>query len=80
MITFHAEIVIRMHISGWSAFRIEMTYLGTWTVLKAAAVGVGVTMSSTGGHVLNQAETNNPITENISGSIDVREGTVSDRP
>ena len=57
-----------------------MTSLGTWTVLKAAAVGVGVTMSSTGGHVWLTDKTDNPITGNISGSIDIREGTLSDRP
>ena len=79
-ILFTTEDLIFVYRNGWLALCIEITKHFLWTVLKAAAVGVGVTMSSTGGHVLNQAETNNPITENISGSIDVREGTVSDRP
>ena len=53
-ITFHAEVVILKHTIGGPALRIEITFLGPWTVLEAAAVGVGVTMSSTGFAVANR--------------------------
>ena len=53
-ITFHAEVEILKHFLGWLALRIEITFLGPWTVLEAAAVGVGVTMSSTGFAVVNR--------------------------
>ena len=70
-----------MYLSGWLALCIEITILFAWAVLKAAAVGIGGTMSSTGGDVLNgENPIANPITGNISASIDVREGTVSSRP
>ena len=68
-----------IHLCGWSALQIEITFLLPWTVLKAAAVGVGVTMFGTGGDVVNRGKTSNPITDDISGNIDVRVGTGSDR-
>ena len=85
-ITFHAEVVILKHTIGRPALRIEITFLGPWTVLEAAAVGVGVTMSRAGGDVVNPGNTSYPTTRNVSGNIlcrcyiDVRVWTKSDGP
>ena len=77
--TFHAEFEILIHLSRWSALWIDITHMSPWTVLEAAAVGVGVTMSGAGGDVVNPGNTSYPTTDHVSGNIDVREGTESGR-
>ena len=69
-----------MHLRGWSALQIDITVLFFWTVLKAAAFGVGVTMSSAGVNVINRVMTFNATTNDISGNVDVRFGTFSGGP
>ena len=71
-ITFHTEVIILILPTVWSALGIEITPLCCdYTVLKAAALGVGVTMCSAGLDIVNRGETFNPRTMYISGYIDV---------
>ena len=80
MITSPAEIVIQILLIVWLALRIEIAPQFAFAVRKAAAVGVCVTVSGTGGDVANAAKTSDSFAKNISSKIGVRGRTGSDRP
>ena len=71
-ILFTTEDLIFVYRNGWLALCIEITKHFLWTVLKAAAVGSIVTMSSA---VVNVRDGNilfNPCARNIASHFDVR--------
>ena len=72
--------MIFVYTLSWFALLIEITSFPSLAVLKAAAVGIVVTMCSAGANVRDGIKGFNPIARNIASVIDVRFWAETDTP